>query len=286
MRAAHRLLDHPPLIFDDPLAMGLSGMANESATAAAVNALKGTLAGIDSPDVAEARLRTGRLCTVTRARYTEDELRQATQRGISQYVILGAGYDSFAYCRRQPPFAPRVFEIDHPDTQRAKQARLRELSVDIPADVTFVAVDFEQQSISEALRGSGYQIGEPAFFSWLGVTWYLSNEAIEKTLGDIAGVAADGSEIVLDYFLPESMMAPTERRAMKINERLAGTLGERGGNCFTPERIKNTLELAGFSDVVNFGSEEANSRYYVNRSDGLLYPKAVEFAKARIRREE
>jgi len=285
MRAAHRFLDHPPLIFDDPLAMGLSGMADESATTSAVNALKRDLADIDSEDVAETRLRTGRLCTVTRARYTEDELRQATQRGISQYVILGAGYDSFAYCRRQSAFAPRVFEIDHPDTQRAKQARLRELAVDIPPDVTFVAVDFERQSISEALRSSGYQFGEPGFFSWLGVTWYLSDEAVENTLRDIADVAADGSEIVLDYFLPPSMLAPAERRAMQINETLAGKLGERGGNCFTPARIKDTLQRAGFSDVVNFGSEEANSRYYTNRSDGLIYPKAVEFAKARIARE-
>src|SRR5262249_2403304 len=161
-----------PWIFVDQLAVGLSGCTDNASVLAALEAFQDEIARTATPDLAQEWIRGGRLTTAVRARYAEDELEQAIRRGVRQYVILGAGYDSSAYCRRDSRNGPRVFEVDHPDTQRAKVARLRELSVDIPPAVVFVQADFDRQSIFDALEGAGYRRDEPAFFAWLGGIMY------------------------------------------------------------------------------------------------------------------
>ena len=128
-----------------------------------------------------------------RSRYTEDELSKALARGIKQYVILGAGLDSFAYRRRDLADVLRVFEVDHPATQQWKRVRLQELGIELPPNLTFIPINFEQQTVTAALQAGGYWPEEPAFFSWLGVIGYLTEEATFKTLREVVA-AAPGSE--------------------------------------------------------------------------------------------
>jgi methyltransferase (TIGR00027 family) len=119
-----------------------------------------------------------------RSRYAEDELSKAIERGVAQYVILGAGLDSFAYRRRDLAEVIHVFEVDYPATQAWKQARLRTLGITLPSNLTFIPIDFEKQALADALRAGGYRAEKPAFFSWLGVTEYLTEEACltDKTI--------------------------------------------------------------------------------------------------------
>jgi methyltransferase (TIGR00027 family) len=117
-----------------------------------------------------------------RQRYTEDELDKALARGVGQYVILGAGLDSFIYRRPDLAAGLRVFEVDHPATQQWKRARLRELHLNLPSNLTFIPLDFEQQTLADGLRAGGHQPELPTFFSWLGVTQYLTEEAVFETL--------------------------------------------------------------------------------------------------------
>ena len=124
-----------------------------------------------------------------RQRYTEDELGKALERGVGQYVILGAGLDSFAYRRPDLAGVVRVFEVDHPATQQWKRARLQELNITPPSNLTFVPVDFEQQTLAEGLRAGGHRPELPTFVSWLGVTTYLTEAAVFETLRYVASLA-------------------------------------------------------------------------------------------------
>lgn len=199
IRAAHLLWDDAPKILQDPLALGLSG--------------------VESPDALQATLR-GRQAepynyagVLVRQRYAEDELATAMRRGVGQYVILGAGLDSFAYRRPDLATLLRVFEVDHPATQQWKRARLEALSVHLPANLTFIPLDFEQHTLADGLRAGGHRSELPTFFSWLGVTHYLTAEAVFTTLRYVASLAP-GSEIVVQYFLPEALFDDTNRRLL------------------------------------------------------------------------
>jgi methyltransferase (TIGR00027 family) len=263
LRAVHPYKE-AKTIFDDALAGALAGMDDQSALFAGMQSFEAELERISmaSPAIVRAWSRIGRLSLAVRARYTEDELAHAVKRGVTQYVILGAGYDSFAYCRRDPTSKLRVIEVDHPDTQRDKLARLRSLSVQIPPEVTYVPVDFQRQSFMAVLReNAAYRHDEPAFFSWLGVTWYLSEEAIDRTLRDIAS-AANGSELILDYLLPDHLIAPEEQQIMQMTSVMAANRGEPGSSCIEPGRMEQRLHAAGFAHVVTFDDERINASYF------------------------
>jgi methyltransferase (TIGR00027 family) len=285
LRATHPRTDARP-IFDDVLAAGLAGIDDENALMEALHSFESELgrSGAFSSDLAKAWVRTGRLTLAVRARYSEDELARAVQRGVKQYVILGAGYDSFAYCRRDPNQGLRVIEVDHPDTQRSKKEQLHRLSVPIPADVTHVPVDFERQSLMEALLANpAYRHDEPAFFSWLGVTLYLSEETIAQTFRDIA-TAAHGSELVVDYMLPDHLLHPQEQGILEVLEVMATARGESPRTCFEPTRIVQMLQAAGFSHVVNVDEEQVNASYFDGLGQNDRFPRMVHIAKGRIDR--
>src|SRR6266581_5992066 len=188
IRAVHLLLDEEPTIFKDPLALALSGVDDEAALRATLERLETEVARNSTLELAQVLLRQGRVLQMLRSRYTEDELEEAIQRGVSQYVILGAGLDSFAYRRGDLAEAVHVFEVDYPATQQWKRERLRALPLAQPPNLTFVPLDFEQQTLGEVFPASGYRREEPAFFSWLGVTRYLTEGAIFKTLHEIASL--------------------------------------------------------------------------------------------------
>lgn len=146
------------------------------------------------------RARTGLPVTVSRSRYTEDTLEEAVEDGVKQYVILGAGMDTFAF--RRPEMADRlqVFEVDHPATQKFKRSRIAELNWKFPSNLHFVPIDFAGESLAEALARTPYDPESKSFFSWLGVTYYLPPEVIFDTLRSITDIAPAGSMIVFDYF--------------------------------------------------------------------------------------
>src|SRR5438105_10121330 len=198
-RAAHQILDNPK-IFEDPLALRIIGAEAESK-------LRLNLAQFQNPP--ERNLRA---LMVVRSRYAEDELARSIQRGVRQYIILGAGLDTFAY--RNPFPLLRVFEVDHPATQAWKRSCLEKAAIPIPASVTYVSVDFERQMMSDAFRQSGFKSDELTFISWLGVTRYLSREAVISVLTSIVSSMRTGSEVVFDFRSPPSLLQVLRGRAL------------------------------------------------------------------------
>lgn len=280
-RAAHLLWDEDPKIFQDPLALSLSGLESEAALRAALDALQATLAQRLSPEHAHALFHSMRAGTIVRSRYTEDELSEALARQVKQYVILGVGLDSFAYRRGDLAAVVRVFEVDHPATQQWKQARLRALNIKPPPNLTFIPCDFERQGWGEALRTGGFHQEDPVFFCWLGVTWYLTEEAIFETLRQVADMAP-GSEVVFDYPLSDALLDDKSREMMAPLKADMAARGEPWLSSFDPTNLAERVRELGFAHVQDFSPEEANARYFAGRTDGLRVRRGVHLMKARV----
>jgi methyltransferase (TIGR00027 family) len=199
MRAAHPFIDGAPYIFDDPWAARLIGLPDEATLREALSSLETELSRRGAPALTQTWIRTARLCGALRDRVADDQLSSAVaRRGVRQCVILGAGFDSCAH-RRTDLASVQIFEVDHPATQAQKRARLQELAINTPANLSYVPVDFEApHSLLTQLLDSGYRADQPTFFSWLGVIWYLSENALNQRLREIA-TSAPGSEVVFDY---------------------------------------------------------------------------------------
>jgi methyltransferase (TIGR00027 family) len=281
-RAAHLLLDDDPKIFADTLALRLSGVGDEAALRANLNTLVEEIARSSTLDFAQALFREFRALQALRSRYTEDKLEKALQQGISQYVILGAGLDSFAYRRQDLSGGVRVFELDYPATQHWKRERLRELHIALPSNLTFIPIDFEKQTLAEALQAGGYRPEEPAFFSWLGVTRYLTEETVFKTLRAVAAMSAPGSVLVLDYSLPDSLLDEEGRRFLAVLRAFGTAHGEPWQSLFEPATLAARVKEAGFAEVWDFGPEQANTRYFAGRTDGLRVPQVARLMRARV----
>jgi methyltransferase (TIGR00027 family) len=266
-RAAHQLLD-TPLVFEDPLALKILGAAEEESLRS-------------DPLLHNAPLLKGlRTSVVVRSRLAEDEWAQSKQRGIRQYVILGAGLDTFAY-RNPDQDSSRIFEVDLPATQQWKRECLRAAGVREPASLIFVPVDFECCTLAEALGKAGFCQDEPAFFSWLGVMMYLEEEAIMKTLRFIASLAP-GSSVIFDYVVPPSLLSPAERRAMEFLAARVAERGEPWKTFFEPAFLAGMLSSLGFSEVEDLGPEQLNDRYLSGRKDGLRKSGVSRLVCARV----
>ena len=281
MRAAHLLLDDEPKILRDDLALGLSGIANEAALRTAVEGLRTEIAQRMTPEFAQSMFRYMRAFLTLRSRYVEDALGKTIERGVAQYVILGAGLDSFAYRRRDVANVLRVFEVDHPATQQWKRARLHALGVELPSNLTFLPIDFEKQTLKEALRAGGYHLAEPGIFSWLGVIQYLTEDAIFSTLRDVATLAS-GSEIIFEYEILESLLDEENQRMVAVLKASAAARGEPWLSFFDPASLMARLRELGFTEVWDLGPEEANPRYFGGRTDGLCISDGGRLMKARV----
>jgi len=265
-RAVHQLVDVPK-VFDDPLALRII----------CENAEKGVW--IDLCQLQKKRsLRT---FIALRSRYAEDELALAVQRGVRQYVILGAGLDTFAYRNPYPVSRLRVFEVDHPATQAWKRVRLREATIAIPDSLTFAPVDFEQQTLADGLNRAGFRADELAVFSMLGVVVYLTKPAVMDTFTFVASLPA-GSEIVFDYGILSSMLSERERSARESLARRVAAIGEPWITYFDPTSLARDLRALGFKQVEEFGPQDANDRYFKDRSDGLQISGSSRLMKARV----
>lgn len=282
LRAAHRLVDRAPLLLDDALALPLSGLPGEAAVHGALGRLHGEFSVHGGAAFAQELVGHLRSSILLRNRYAEDELERAMGRGVGQYVMLGAGLDSFAL--RRPELAARlqVFELDLPATQRWKQARLAQLRLELPASLHFIPVDFERQTPLQALAGSSFRQDRPAFFSWLGVTGYLAEQAVYATLQDIAAMAA-GSEIVFSYGLRDSLIAGSGRR---INDALKAGIAARNepaaNSGFDPRELSARLRELGYASLQELTVAEADACYFDGRGDGLRAPPMMQMMKAGI----
>ena len=254
-RAEHQVLDFPR-VFDDPLALTIIG--SDGAAVLANSPQK-------SPDLESRFIRA---FMAARSRYAEDQFAEALNRGCKQYVLLGAGLDTFAYRNPYGESDIRVLEVDHPATQQWKRQRLAAAGIPIPMNLTFVPVDFEQRDLAECLGETCFQKGEPAFFSWLGVTPYLTKEAFERTLQFVASMPS-GSGVAFDYAVSRSALTAMEQSALNIlSDRLAA-VGEPFRLFFEPAPLMEELRAAGFREVEDLASSEINERYFKNRVDGL-----------------
>lgn len=202
-----------------------------------------------------------RLFLPLRARFVEDRLVEAYARGIRQFVILGAGLDSFAW--RQPEGLPdlRVFEVDHPDTQRWKANRLESLGWPVPTNTRLVECDFEHSMASEALSRTDFDPSAPAVVSWMGVVYYLERPTANRAMADLAGLLAEGSEVVFDAMLPWDALPP---RYHEIREAMAKYLkgaGEPQINRYLPDEILSAVEESGFTQATHAKIDELLSTY-------------------------
>jgi methyltransferase (TIGR00027 family) len=281
MRAAHPFIDGPPYIFEDPWAARLIGLSDETALRAALDALEAELSRRGSAALCNIWIRTARLCGALRDRVADEQLSAAVARGVRQCVILGAGFDSCALRRIDLPHV-RIFEVDHPATQAQKMARLHELGIATPANLNYVPIDFETtQSLLAQLRSCGYNTDEPAFFAWLGVIWYMSENAIDQRLREIATSAA-GSEVVFDYVVTEELMPPEGNNVLQILKRVTSSRGEPGRTYFAPDHLLRYLRTLGFDHLLDVGSELGNTRYCALRTDGLRIPEFLHVCSARV----
>lgn len=280
-RAAHLFWRQPPKIFEDTLALPLSGCESEAVLKAQIDQLEAEVARNTNPDFARTILRSVEVPLVTRSRYLEDEVDLAIEHGLSQYVILGAGLDSFAYRRPDLAKSLNIFEVDHPATQAWKRNRLRAANIEVPANLSLVPVDFEKESLVDRLRMSGYRTDAPGLFSWLGVTMYLSTEAIFGTLRMIAGLAP-GTEIIFEYIVPKDLVDEETQKVLGAVMVAAEARGEPQRSFFEPAKLAEQVRNIGFAEVSDFGPDEAQARYFKDRTDGLRRSALNHYMRARV----
>jgi methyltransferase (TIGR00027 family) len=270
LRAAHYILDQEPKILADSYARSLAGFTSDEELLETLNAL-------NPPDF--PRMRT---FFALRNRYAEDELWHAVERGVSQYVILGAGLDSFAFRRPEIMRSLEIFEIDHHASQIWKRQRLAELGIEVHRTLHFVPIDFERQTLAEGLGVGEFNRSAMAFFSWLGVTQYLTREAVLHTLREITGMAAHGSELVMQFIVPPTKLSETEGNLVTALARRAAEVGEPFLSYFEPDDLEAHLRQVGFTTITQFGADEATERYLSGRAYGLSLPSYFRIIKARI----
>jgi len=253
--AVHQLYDDPPKVLDDPVTPVLL-------EAAEPGAIERAMQGPSPRDQPLTRTH------VVRQRFAEDELAATVRRGIAQYVLLGAGADTFAY--RQPPYATdlTVFEVDHPASQAWKRRALDAAGITPPPNLRWAPIDFERQALLAGLTAAGFDPARPACFSWLGVTMFLTRPAVEATLRLVAGLPAP-TTIVFSFILSDDALPPEEaERKHTVIARF-----ERGDEPwltdFHPDALRDTLHGLGFRDVFLLTPEKVGARYLTGRRDGM-----------------
>jgi methyltransferase (TIGR00027 family) len=248
IRAVHLLRDGEPKIFRDEYALALTGWTEDQAFAIA--------------DRARERLSTMYTTWICRGRFAEDRLTLARARGVDQYIVLGAGLDSFALRHAESLGDLVVYEVDDPPMQEWKRWRLEQLDLRPSTGLRFVPCDFETQDVRIALAAAEFDSGAPALVSWLGVTQYLTRQAIAGTLRWVAGLAAE-SEIVLTYLVPSP-----EADAAKV---LLAASGTRFETFFPPQEMEALFSESGLHPE-QFTPESLDALYFRDRDDGLRAP--------------
>ncbi len=203
---------------------------------------------------------------LSRIAFSEREfMRFAEENGECQYVICGAGMDTFSFRNDNPDI--KIFEIDHPDTQRYKKQRISELEWIIPSNVNYVPVDFNKDDMTEALIESGFDINKPAFFSILGVTYYLTLPVFEQTIEKISSISKTGNKIVFDFPNETTFTDKTAPRVRELSD-ITAKLGEPMQHGFSVEEIDSALRRHGFKIDKHETPEKIQKEFFKNREDG------------------
>lgn len=255
-RALHVLTDPPPHVFEDTIGLALAAPPD---------------GWQQRPDMS-AFTRPFRASIVARARFVEDLVAEQAARGVAQYVILGAGLDTFA--QRKPELASglHVFEVDQPATQAWKRQRLADLGYGIPPHLHLVPVDFEAgQRLWAELGHAGFEARKPAVVASTGVSMYLTEEANAAALREIA-VLAPGSTLVMSFMLPIEMNEAEMRPGIEAAARGAAAYGTPWLSFFTPDEMIALAREAGFREARHVSAAALNERYFAGRPDGLRLP--------------
>jgi len=254
-RAAHLVVDGEPKIFEDTLAAPLLGDLAEELVAS-------------HRDRADRETRASmRVAMTVRSRYCDDRLNDAAARGTGQFVLLGAGLDSLAY-RSSVLGSMRVFEVDHPATQAWKRERLAAAGIPVPDAVAFVQADFRRDSLRDRLVGAGLDPSRPAFVSWLGVTQYLTPDAIELTLDSLRGLAS-GTELVMEYVVPAGLRDEDGLALADFFVPRAAAMGEPWLTFLSPADVARLLAARGMAVVEDLGRKDQVDASLWQRTDGL-----------------
>lgn len=259
IRAAHLRYDRPA-VFEDPLAIRLVSrnwqwIIRTPILYRLVSAAMGT---------APAR---GNFAA--RARYAEEKLEMSVRAGAEQYVILGAGLDSFAWRQAEWARCLQIFEIDHPASQLTKRRRLERSGLAAPKNLEWVPADLVRESVAEALARSRYRPEARSFFSLLGTVQYLPREAVMSTLRSIANTAAPGSELVLTYLQPRTLVDPAQQPVFDRLAQIAARKGEPFISYFDPEEFPAAVCTLGYDLIENCAPQEIARRYFSGRTDDL-----------------
>lgn len=253
-RAMHVEVDPPPHVFEDEIGLRLAAPDGGWRR---------------RPDMAVEATSRARASIVARARFIEDLVVEETSHGVGQYVILGAGLDTFAQRRPEIASGLRVFEIDPPGPQAWKRRRLIELGFGIPEWLRLVPVDFEADgSWWEHLATAGFDAGKPAVVASTGVSMYLTRDAIAATLRHAAALAP-GSTLAMTFMLPLDLIEPEERPQRQATEKFARAAGTPFLSFFSPPEMQALAREAGFREVRHVSAASLAERYFAGRTDGL-----------------
>ncbi len=285
-RAYHATHDHP-VIFDDSLAWDLY---TEQERTFFGQGLAQSLAFFDpelaaqAPDEATAlswviQVQNGPIA-ISRARFTEDTLERAVEQGVQQYVILGAGLDTFAF--RRPDMLPtlQVFEVDRAATQEDKRRRIARAGWQMPAQLHFVPLDFAKDDLALALQRASYDTKKKSLFSWLGVTFYLAQDVVLGTLRKIAAISPSGSSIVFDYFDMDAFVPSRAEKRMQRMQDITRNIGEPIITGFDPSTLSGVLAPLGLSLQQDLSPSDIQARYFEGRADRYRAFEHVHYAWA------
>lgn len=265
-RALHVQADAQPHVLVDEVGLRLAAPADDWR---------------ERPDMDVAGTRTYRAGIVARARFVDDLVLERAHHGVTQFVILGAGLDTFA--QRHPGSGTsglRVFEVDRPATQAWKRRRLAEEGFDLPPSLVFVPCDFESEDAWwRQLTAGGFDPSQPAVIASTGVSMYLTKEANAATLRRIAGLS-QGSVFAMTFQPPLQLLAEDERPGRLFVEERAREAGTPFLSFYSPTQLLDLATQAGFREARHVSGDELNERYFAGRSDGLKTTNAEEFLLA------
>ena len=262
VRAAHAVLDRDP-IFEDAYAIVLADSSEEEIRA---------LFDLIPPGCA----RVARVLPNQRARFVDGEIEQAIRDGIDQYVILGAGLDSFAWRRTDLMSDLELFEVDHPTTQQWKRERLSVAGLSHPSNVHFVAIDFEaHDSLSARMSESGFDKSRPSIWSWMGVAVYLGIDAITSMLRDTSQLAASGSRFLGSHTVTPDLMDADSREFADLARSASAESGEDHVSSFAPEEIEAIVNSAGWHNTRSV--DPSSFQAWFSQRDDELAPASYEW---------
>jgi methyltransferase (TIGR00027 family) len=266
-RAMHVQVDPPPHVIEDEVGLRLAAPAE---------------GWRDRPDMDPDHTRGFRAAIVARARFVEDLVVERAGKGVAQYVVLGAGLDSFAQRRPEIAARLRIFEIDQPGPQAWKRRRLAELGYGIPEWLRLVPVDFEAGTPWwEHLAAAGFDPGEPAVVVSTGVSMYLTRETTAATLRRVATLAP-GSTLAMTFMLPVGLVAEADRAGLRASEQGARASGTPFVSFYAPGEMLALARQAGFGEVAHVPGTVLGERYFADRTDGLRVSSGEDFLLATV----